>query len=546
MAEPARIQFAAQAYQAVSLPLDAQQCINMYVERSPQDAKDLVPIYGCPGVVPLLTLGDGPVLGVYAFQGNLLAVAGQQLLLISPSSAITVLGRVSLERRPSISDNGTQVCLVDGVTGWIYQPGGVNFHTTANAAMGATTLDFTSTGTMASGDTLNIELDSGAIFTTTINGAPALGVVTLTAGLPSSAAAGNIVVDPAVLVAQITDPNFSPANTVAYFDGYFCFDKAGTNQFFLSSLNDGTQYSSLDYASANTNPGFVLAVWQIHEMLTPGCQRALETWYDAGTLDFPFARFDGGTIQRGLAGSQAFALEDNTVFWLGEDGVAYRQNGFTPVRISTHALEAQWSKYPMFGDCFCMNLTWNGHKWIVFTFPSGKATFVYDVSTSLWHQRISWSAQNQDVGGWRVNCLAFWNNGWYVGDMLSGRIGVLSDGAFTEWGNTILALTTSNPRHLDRRRMFMPVFELDVETGVGLATGQGSNPQWMLDWSDDGARTWSQQQLWRSAGALGDYTVRLRWNRMGQARQRVWRLQMTDPVKRAIIGTYALERPGMG
>jgi len=69
-------------------------------------------------------------------------------------------------------------------------------------------------------------------------------------------------------------------------------------------------------------------------------------------------------------------------------------------------------------------------------------------------------------------------------------------------------------------------------------TPQGADPQIMLSVSDDGGRTFSLLQKWRSMGKLGEYTKRLRWLKMGQFRQRQIRLEVTDPVRRNIVGVY--------
>ena len=90
----------------------------------------------------------------------------------------------------------------------------------------------------------------------------------------------------------------------------------------------------------------------------------------------------------------------------------------------------------------------------------------------------------------------------------------------------------------------MSRFELDIESGVGLTSGQGSDPQVMLDWSDDGGFKFGPLQPWRSAGKIGRYKARLRWRRMGRFRERVLRVQISDPVKRAIIAAHAELKPG--
>ena len=98
---------------------------------------------------------------------------------------------------------------------------------------------------------------------------------------------------------RITDPNFYPANTVTFMDGYFIFDRAGTNEFFLSALYDGTMYNGLDFASAEAEPGFLIATKQNLQLLFLFCLAHIELWYDAGTEDFPFQRYAGGVINYG-------------------------------------------------------------------------------------------------------------------------------------------------------------------------------------------------------------------------------------------------------
>jgi hypothetical protein len=77
---------------------------------------------------------------------------------------------------------------------------------------------------------------------------------------------------------------------------------------------------------------------------------------------------------------------------------------------------------------------------------------------------------------------------------------------------------------------------IDMETGMGKATGQGINPQAMLRYSNDGGRTWSSE-LWLSAGAQGQYRTRMKWSRLGMARDRVYELYCSDPVRWCVLGS---------
>src|SRR5262245_36370460 len=142
-------------------------------------------------------------------------------------------------------------------------------------------------------------------------------------------------------VTQITDPNFYPSNTVTYFDGYFCFVRNGTKQFFLSPLFGVTPFDGAMFASKEATSDLLLGIANSHEQLFLFGQLRTEVWFDAGNPapEFPFQRSDGAIIQRGTLSPFSIILEDNTVFFLGDDAVYYRLNGFAPERYSNHAVE---------------------------------------------------------------------------------------------------------------------------------------------------------------------------------------------------------------
>ena len=92
----------------------------------------------------------------------------------------------------------------------------------------------------------------------------------------------------------------------------------------------------------------------------------------------------------------------------------------------------------------------------------------------------------------------------------------------------------------DLERFAVDKIRLDMETGVGLATGQGSNPQAMLQISKDGGRTWSRER-WATIGAIGKYRNGVEWARLGQCRKFTAKVRITDPVKTVI--TAAIVNP---
>jgi hypothetical protein len=340
----------------------------------------------------------------------------------------------------------------------------------------------------------------------------------------------------------ISDTDFNAANTVTFFDQRFLFDwkgTSGTNKFFASDVLDGTSYNALVFASGETRPDNVVSLILSRQILMVFGDRSIEPWQNVGAANFPFERVPGAVIERGIVGPHARCKADNTVFFMGENRVFYRLDGLTPVRVSTHALEQEWQAYGSMSDAFCFSYTWNGHEFVVVTIPSANVTYELDVSTGLWHERESWDINGRSLGRWRGNCHASVYNRVLIGDAFSGKVGYLSATIYDEFDSTMQMVAVSPPVHSDRKRVFVPRFEMDIEAGVGLETGQGSLPQVMLRYSRDGGRTWSDRQLWQSMGTLGQYRTRMRWLRLGQAREWVFEITISDPVKRTIISAHA-------
>jgi hypothetical protein len=89
----------------------------------------------------------------------------------------------------------------------------------------------------------------------------------------------------------------------------------------------------------------------------------------------------------------------------------------------------------------------------------------------------------------------------------------------------------------ENERIGFDSLEVHLETGLGLAHGQGVDPQIMLRWSNDGGQTWEPEQ-WTSAGRMGAYRTRAIWRRLGIARDRVFEIAMTDPIPWRLIDAY--------
>lgn len=346
---------------------------------------------------------------------------------------------------------------------------------------------------------------------------------------------------------QITDSDFAGADTVDFCDGYFVFNKRDTGQFQITQLY-GTDIDGLDFATAEGAPDNLVGTIVDHREVWLFGEVTTEVWYNSGDVDFPFARIQGAYLEVGCAAVGSIAKMDNTVFWLGrnEDGIGqiYRAAGYSPQRISTHGVEYQISKLSRYDDAIAYTYQQEGHSFYVLTFPTGDLTLVYDASTNEWHDRAWRDPNTALLRRHRSNCHVFFTGKNLVGDWEAGRIYALDLDAFTDNGDPLPAIRICPHITSDGKLQFHHALEIFMESGVGLTTGQGSNPQAMLQWSEDGGVSWSSDH-WASFGAIGQRTKRARWRRLGRSRDRVYRVTITDPVKRIITGASLNVSAGM-
>lgn len=349
---------------------------------------------------------------------------------------------------------------------------------------------------------------------------------------------------------QITDADFPGATTVCYLDGYFVFNEPNSQRIWVTSLLDGTSIDPLDFASAEGSPDGVVAVVSNFRELWVFGTNSVEVWYDSGNADFPLSRIQGAFNELGCASPHCIAKMDNSIFWLGQDargkGMVYKANGYQGQRISTHAVEWQIQQYANISDAIAYTYQQDGHSFYVLTFPSANTTWVYDVSTGAWHERAGFD--NGAFTRHRSNCQVFFNGENLVGDYENGNVYAFDledysdNGGIQRWLRSWRALSTGQN---NLKRAAHHSLQLDCESGVGLNSGQGDDPQVALRWSDDGGHTWSNEH-WVSIGKIGEYGRRVLWRRLGMTqklRDRVYEISGTDPVKIYIMGAELIASP---
>lgn len=343
-----------------------------------------------------------------------------------------------------------------------------------------------------------------------------------------------------------------PVALVGFVDSFFVALLSDSQKVQFSSPLDGTQWDPLDIFQVSVYPDNVLSMAVDHREIGLLGPKASVVYVNTGDALNPFQPASGGFIEQGTCLLSPPVKLDNSTFWLGgsERGnlVAFRANGYTPTRISTHAMETAWQGYPNVSDVESYSYEDQGHAFWVIRFPSGNATWVYDVAENSWHQRKSTDPRGQQ-GMHRSRCHAFAFGKHLVGDWATGKIYEMSIKFLDDDGLTITRQRAAPHISNENQWMYFNEMILDIETGLGAQTqlldgeGQPREAMVLFDWSDDGGHSWSSQHP-LGLGMPGEYRKRVRLQRMGRSRDRIPRFTISDPIPVRIIDGYIEASPG--
>lgn len=338
---------------------------------------------------------------------------------------------------------------------------------------------------------------------------------------------------------QVNDPDLPSAKNISFVDGYFVVTKNDSGQFYISALYDGLSWNALDFASAESSPDNLSIATQFVGQLGLFGQNTTEIWRNTGDSSFPFSRISGAIPIGTIAPNTVISI-DTSVYWLGSNaqgtGIVYQAQGFTPKRISTDAIELILQKEPEPENLRTWSYQQEGHAFLVITGGSLETSLVYDLSTQLWHERAFLNADGQFEQHLGACCMYAFDK-QLVGDRTSGNVYSLSLDVFSDNGNPILRKRVYTHLIDELKRIRYSTLQIGFETGVGLQSGQGSDPLVSLRVSKDGARTWSSYYS-TSIGAVGMYGQQVTFRRLGIAQQCTFELSISEPVKVAIVGSY--------
>src|SRR6266404_812494 len=326
----ARFGLCGPAYRSQSPNADAETCINWYPERVEQQGRSQYVLYPVPGKKLFAgPLGDGPVRAEITTRNSGSGVNRTFQLIGSKFYELFADG-TSNQRGAGVTNDGQRVSI----------------------CAGPTQILFASTGTPYVYD----------MVANTLTPLPA---------------------------GTLTNVSF-----VGYSDGFFIALQKNSNQLNTSQTLNALVWPPTNFTAVSVFTDNVLSMLIDHrEIFLWGGSKAI-VYYDSGNL-FPFDPNPSGIIEQGIGAPLSPVKADNSVFWLNGSergqGIFFRTQGYLPVRISDHGVEYEISKYARLDDCVGYTMEDQGHTFCVWTFPTAKKTWAYDVSTGFWHQRAFWN-----------------------------------------------------------------------------------------------------------------------------------------------------------
>ena len=333
-------------------------------------------------------------------------------------------------------------------------------------------------------------------------------------------------------VTAITDPDLPAIIGVAETDGFVVYTESGSGKWGASLLYDGASYDGLDYASAEAYPDDLVCPPVVdHRQVLLFGQESLQIYWNSGHDGFPFEALAGSFIEYGCLAQLGTAKQDNSVFWIANDRTIRRLAGQTPMRVSHHGMEEKLSNYGRLDDCQAFAWNWNGHLFVAFRFPSEGAAWIYDVTTSEWHERDTYGQPAWDV----IDAVQCYGK-TFMQSASTGAIGSLSDGTHTDFGGILRRYVTYPIIYDAQKRVYHSQLDIVMRTGDAEA---GVTPYVNLDYSDDGGSTFTQlpgRQL-VPRGTTGEYSQVVRFTRLGMARDRVYRVWSSDAAPFIITDT---------
>ena len=333
----------------------------------------------------------------------------------------------------------------------------------------------------------------------------------------------------------ITDTDFKANGTpeqVVFIDSFFMVT-TDAKKLIRSDANNGLSWDALLFSSAESDPDPIVSAIVFKNQIYVAGSETTEVFENVGGSGFNFAR-TGFYMSKGVKSPYSMVKTSDSFMFIGggenESPAIWAFSSNGAQKVSNTAIDTVLSS--MSESELLAAFSWSyaeaGAYFVGFSFTS--RTFVYDTTSSKWHERTSTIDGGQEA--WRVNAITAAYDTLLVADKVDGRIGEMALDTFGEYGVDIQRIFSTYPFYNETRPFSITSIEAIVENGVGTIS---LTPSLRLSLSRDGGRTFSDE-LTRGFGIIGENTKRTVWRQLGRfARDAVLKFEMSGAIKPAFL-----------
>lgn len=357
---------------------------------------------------------------------------------------------------------------------------------------------------------------------------------------------------------QIIDPSFYGADQVCFLDTFFCLNRPDTNQFYISLsevtyalLTAGTSFDPLDIAAKAGSADPIVGLFTVNKNLWLVGELTTEPWIGTGAADFYFQQVQGAYINHGCIAPNSIATTDTVGFWLMQDRVGkniiIKTEGYDVQEISTPYLVSQFNTYDTTDDAIGFILQIEDHAFYFIVFPTANITWAMELKTGYWCQIGKFNRDTQTFDRWRANNAMYFDNKIIVGDFTTGKNYKLNpqsardDGDVMSFVRTFMHMIGANYERVVYKNASLRMIVGTSTKPVG-STDLDNEPEINLSWSDDGGKTFGFPVA-QSLGRQGQFLTDPQWNKLGMARDRIFKAQWNGDVLTALNGAYVEAMP---
>lgn len=345
-------------------------------------------------------------------------------------------------------------------------------------------------------------------------------------------------------LASVLMANLPPSKSfqIEYLDGFLITFSINTSTFFLSALNDGTNWkwgagSSFVFANLTSEPDIIQAIVVINRRLIIFGNNVTEIWYNAGYPDFPLRRDNSIVINIGIFNQNTFAKLEDSVFFIGKTRLGalsvFVTDGGQPREISTSSISYYLNNVVTPNDWLnarCFAYRENSH--IFFVIYTASVSLGYDLSTDTWHERTF-------LGYTPMNFVdaEFFNNSIIATRYQSGLLSSISMFIYSHDGENIPYLRiTKEMASPDFYKVILNRIRLDFYS-LTMDPNLNDNYKIRLSISEDSGYTFSNEQE-QIIPKYGDFIKKIIWRLLGTKRKAVFKFEFFLNQEFYILGMF--------